>query len=166
MNIGKSVSRVLAIKPFNPSFHSAINRFCLSQPVPRVAPDGMEEIWIEKTYLTTEEEFPTILRRSEVVAAEVKLISPVQIAIFDIEDRTRELAKLSLRYSALAKTAQVVSTTPLAMALNAAVDAPANTGAQLYKQTFLAADYIQRYPDRSDDLEKLRAAIDDQVCGF
>lgn len=90
-------------------------------------------------------------------------ISPIEIALREVESRTRELAGLNLRYSALSKTAQNVPTTPLTMSLNAAVDAPANTGIALFKQSFLTSDYIVRFPDRAEQVEKLRNAIDDQV---
>ncbi|KAI0082009.1 cytoplasmic protein [Panus rudis PR-1116 ss-1] len=143
--------------------HSAINLFSYSRNIAKDGPDGSEEGWVEKTYLTTEEAFPTVLRRSEVVDVHILEISPVESALQEVEQRTRELAGLNLRYSALAKTGQVVSTTPLSMALNAAVDAPINSGTALYRQSFLAEDYVQRYPDRLDQVTKLRNAIDDQV---
>ena len=50
------------------------------------------------------------------------------------------------------------------MALNAAVDMPTNTGISLYRQTFLDSDYLLRYPDRAEQVAKLRVAIDEQVC--
>ena len=91
-------------------------------------------------------------------------ISPVETALQDVEQKTRELAGLNQRYSALAKTSQVIPTTPLSMALNAAVDMPTNTGISLYRQTFLDSDYLLRYPERAEQVAKLRVAIDEQVC--
>ncbi|PCH43835.1 cytoplasmic protein [Wolfiporia cocos MD-104 SS10] len=143
--------------------HSAISLFSYSRSVTRVGPDGTEETWIEKTYLTTEEAFPTVLRRSEVVAEEIIEISPVQSALQDVEERTRELAALNLRYSALSKTSQAVPTNALAMSLNAAVDAPVTSGIGAYRQAYFNEDYLLRYPDRAEDIEKLRNAIDEQV---
>lgn len=129
----------------------------------KVASDGAEEKWIEKTYLTTEEAFPTVLRRSEIVGVEPVEISPVQSALHEVEQRTRELAKLNMRFSALSKTGQAVSTTALAMALNAAVDAPISGGIGAYREEYLSGDYVQRYPERAEEVEKLRNAIDEQV---
>lgn len=143
--------------------HSAINVFSFSRPVIKVASDGAEEKWIEKTYLTTEEAFPTVLRRSEIVGVEPVEISPVQSALHEVEQRTRELAKLNMRFSALSKTGQAVSTTALAMALNAAVDAPISGGIGAYREEYLSGDYVQRYPERAEEVEKLRNAIDEQV---
>ncbi|EMD32101.1 hypothetical protein CERSUDRAFT_59129 [Gelatoporia subvermispora B] len=143
--------------------HCAINLFSYSRPVTKIGRDGAEEVWVEKTYLTTEEIFPTVLRRSEVVATEVVEISPVETALQEIEQRTHELAGLNIQYSALAKTAQSVPTNVLAMTLNSAVDSPSNGGIGTYRQTFLTGDYVLRHPDRADQVDKLREAIDEQV---
>ncbi|KAL0956056.1 hypothetical protein HGRIS_002226 [Hohenbuehelia grisea] len=143
--------------------HSAINLFSCSRQLRKVARDGMEETWTEKTYFTTEEEFPTVLRRSEVIAIDVTEISPLESALSEVESKTKELAALNQRYSALAKTSQTMSTNALSMCLNGAVDAPMNTGIASFRQTFFSPDYINRYPDRADQVEKLQAAIDDQV---
>lgn len=123
----------------------------------------MEETWLEKTFYTTEEAFPTVLRRSEVVNLEVVEISPLENALQEVEEKTKELAGLHLRYQALAKTAQEVSTNTLAMCLNSAVDAPLNTGIASYRQIFFSPDYIARNPERAEMVEKLRSAIDEQV---
>jgi len=125
-----------------------------------------EEVWQEKAYYTTEESFPTVLRRSEVVNVEVVEISPLELALQEVEEKSKELGNLHQKYSALAKTNQEVSTNALAMALNSAVDAPLNTGIGVYRQTFFSPDYISKYPERTEDVEKLRAAIDDQVLHF
>ena len=143
--------------------HSAINLFSYSRPISKVARDGTEEVWIEKTYLTTEEYFPTVLRRSEVVGVSAVAISPVETALLEVEQRTRELAGLNQKYSSLSKTAQHISTNALAMSLNAAVDAPLHAGVASFRQSFLTGEYAARYPDRAEQIERLRAAIDDQV---
>ncbi|KAJ7209531.1 C2 domain in Dock180 and Zizimin proteins-domain-containing protein [Mycena pura] len=143
--------------------HSAINLFSSSRQMKKIARSGTEEIWIEKTYFTTEEAFPTVLRRSEVVAFETVEISPVESALSEVELKTKELAALNLKYQALAKTAQPVSTNALAMCLNSAVDAPMNTGISAYRQSFFDPEYIARHPDRAELVEKLRAAIEEQV---
>ncbi len=119
---------------------------------------------MEKTILTTEDVFPTVLRRSEVTDLIMQEFSPVESALKEVQERTTKLAGMNERYSALAKTSQVVSTTPLSMELNRAVDAPSNTGISIYRQTFLSSDYVARFPDRAKLVDSLRAAIDDQVC--
>ncbi|KAF9456631.1 cytoplasmic protein [Collybia nuda] len=143
--------------------HSAINLFSSSRQVKKTTRDGTEEIWLEKTYFTTEEAFPTVLRRSEVIDLEVVEMSPLEAALSEVEQKTKELAALNMKYQALAKTSQLVSTNALAMSLNGAVDAPINTGIASYRQTFFSPDYVARNPERAELVDKLRSAIDDQV---
>ncbi|OCH91820.1 cytoplasmic protein [Obba rivulosa] len=143
--------------------HCAIDLFSYSRPVTKLGRDGIEEVWIEKTYLTTEEAFPTVLRRSEVMGVQIVEISPVETALHEVQLRTSELAGLNLQFSALAKTSQAVPTNALAMSLNGAVDAPVNSGVGAFRQTFLTGDYVLRHPDRAEQVDKLREAIDEQV---
>jgi dedicator of cytokinesis protein 3 len=142
---------------------SAINVFSSSRQVKKTARDGTEEVWLEKAYFTTEEIFPTVLRRSEVVDMDFREISPLENALHEVELKTKELASLHQKYQALAKTAQHVSTNALAMSLNGAVDAPLNTGISSYRQTFFNHDYLARNPERAELVEKLKLAIDEQV---
>ncbi|TFK54047.1 hypothetical protein OE88DRAFT_1654527 [Heliocybe sulcata] len=143
--------------------HSAIQLFSCSTPVTRLTRDGSEEVWIEKMYFSTEESFPTVLRRSEIVESEVIHISPVENALHEVAEKTKELQKLYLRYSTLTKTTQAVSTNPLSMSLNGAVDAPMTGGIVSFRQVFLAPDYLARHPDRIEQIDKLRQTIDDHV---
>lgn len=143
--------------------YSGINLFSSSRQIRKTTRDGTEEVWTEKTYYTTEQAFPTVLRRSEVINADLVEISPLENALHEVEEKTKELAGLHLKYQALAKTMQDVSTNALAMCLNSAVDAPVNTGVNWYRQIFFAPDYIARNPERGELVEKLRVAIDEQV---
>jgi len=142
---------------------SGTNLFSSLRQVKKTARDGTEEIWHEKTYLTTERKFPTVLRRSEVVGMEIVEISPLENALNEVQSKTKELTSLYQKYQALAKTAQHVSTNALAMSLNSAVDAPLNIGISSYRQTFFNPDYLARNPERAELVGKLRLAIDEQV---
>ncbi|KAH8828153.1 hypothetical protein DL96DRAFT_1602008 [Flagelloscypha sp. PMI_526] len=143
--------------------HSDVSVFSSSRQVRKTTSDGTEEVWTEKTYFTTEEKFPTVLRRSEVVHTEVIEISPIENALTDVEGKTKELAALNTKYSALAQTSQAVSTNALAMSLNSAVDTPLNTGVASYRLSFFGEDYVTRYPERSELVEQLKKAVDEQV---
>ncbi|KII92851.1 hypothetical protein PLICRDRAFT_696130 [Plicaturopsis crispa FD-325 SS-3] len=143
--------------------HSAINLFSCTRPIARRTPEGTEEVWLEKTYFTTEEVFPTVLRRSEVVAVELGETSPIENALQEIEQKTKELAALHVKYAAIAKTTQVVSTNALSMSLNSVVDAPLDGGIPSYREIFFDPEYLSRNPDAADLIEKLRQVIDDQV---
>jgi len=114
-------------------------------------------------YFTTEETFPTVLRRSQVVDIAVMDISPIENALSEVAEKTKELSALNLRYQNLAKTAQEVSTNALSMVLNSAVDAPLNTGISAFRQMFFTDDWAARNPEQVELAEKLRAAIDEQA---
>jgi len=49
------------------------------------------------------------------------------------------------------------------MSLNGAVDPPAD-GLPAYREIFFDPAYAAKHPDRLEVIERLRAAIDDQVC--
>lgn len=104
-----------------------------------------------------------MLRRSEVVYVDAQELSPIQNAIHDIEAKTKELAALNTRYSVLAKTSHNPPTNPLSMTLNGVVDAPINGGISNYRQAFMTPEYLLRYPDRAEAVERLRNCIDEQV---
>ncbi|KAG9123502.1 hypothetical protein FRC07_014863 [Ceratobasidium sp. 392] len=88
--------------------HSSLNQFSF---VRRFVPEGhngrsndARDIWTEKTVLTTEEMFPTVLRRSCVMDVTVTQYSPVENALQDVRAKTSELAALAHRYTGLAKS--------------------------------------------------------------
>ena len=81
-----------------------------------------------------------------------------------MEQKTKELQILEAKFSALAKTATVINVTALSMALNAVVDTPPDGGVPVYRESFLRTDYLARNPSQEPLLQKLRAAIDEQVC--
>jgi dedicator of cytokinesis protein 3 len=145
---------------------SATNIFSFSRPLVKYARDGSEEAWTEKTYLTTEAAFPTVLRRSEVVQTQAIYISPIESALADLEQKTRELAGLYMRYTAVAQTGNPVSTNPFSMTLNSFVDAPSDSGIALWRRTFLSPEYLSLWPDRANHVETLRKVIDEHVCAI
>ncbi|EIW83239.1 cytoplasmic protein [Coniophora puteana RWD-64-598 SS2] len=143
--------------------HSAINTFSCSREIVKPGIDGAEEIWVEKTMFTTEQAFPTVLRRSDITEISLVETSPVEVALNDIETKTRELAAFHLKYSAHAKTAQVISTNALSMCLNNTVDTPPDSGVVAYREMFLDSNYVDKFPSRAEFVGKLKTAIDDQA---
>ncbi|KAG1865874.1 C2 domain in Dock180 and Zizimin proteins-domain-containing protein [Suillus subalutaceus] len=129
--------------------HSAINVFSSTKQITKFDRDGNEEMWLEKT-------------RSDITEWEVAEISPVENALHEVEQKSRELASFHLRYAALAKTAQVFSTNALSMSLNGAVD-PAVDGLPVYREIFFDPAYSIKHPDRVEMIDRLRVAIDEQV---
>jgi len=132
-------------------------------PVTKYGRNGDEENWTLKTFFTTEEPFPTVLRRAEIIDIRTEEISPLENAISDVEQKTKELNALNMRYTTLAKSGQQVNTNALAMALNGVVDAPVNGGVSSYRQHFLSPEFMAQNPKQCDAVQRLRDAIDDQV---
>ena len=58
---------------------------------------GVQDQWIEKTIYTTSEAFPTISKRSEVVAIDIVRLSPLQTAVERTSRKTAEIASLEKR---------------------------------------------------------------------
>jgi dedicator of cytokinesis protein 3 len=92
-------------------------------------------------------------------------ISPIERVLNDVERRTKELEGLYARYSTAVKIGQLMSTNPLTMALNTAVDAPQENGVPSFRH-FLSNEYIMRNPDKIQVIERLRIGIDDHVRAF
>jgi dedicator of cytokinesis protein 3 len=88
-------------------------------------------------------------------------ISPMENAIGEVEQKTKELLTLEFKYSTLSKTGQSVSTNALTMTLNGAVDNPSTLQ---YKENFLDTNYIRMYPERAVHFQKFHQALLEQVC--
>lgn len=58
---------------------------------------GVKDQWIEKTIYTTSEPFPTISKRSEIIAINVARLSPLQTAVERTSRKTAEIAGLEKR---------------------------------------------------------------------
>ena len=72
------------------------NRFAITSK--RYSPvSGVQNQWIEKTIYKTKESFPTILRRSEIVAVDTVRLSPLQTAVERTTRKSSELAALDKR---------------------------------------------------------------------
>lgn len=147
--------------------NNATNTFSYSRPfskdeVPNLDPVMM---WVEKTFLVCEDAFPTVLQRSEVLEIRFLEISPIENAILITDQKTRELDTLQRRYLALSKTGGTkLNTNPLSMALNGAVDAPANGGIPAFRNAFLRPEYLAENPDQQETVDLLRQAIDNQTA--
>lgn len=142
--------------------YSDINYFSCQMPIIKVR-NGEQETWTLKTYFTTEETFPTVLRRSEVIEVRPEEISPIENAIDDVELKTKELNALNARYATLAKSGQQISTNALVMALNGVIDTPSNSGVSAYRQMFLTSEFVSQNPQQVELVQRLRDAIHDQV---
>ncbi|CAG8443325.1 12058_t:CDS:2 [Acaulospora colombiana] len=150
--------------------HNSINTFSYSRPVNK-NPDGVKSsneflnLWTEKTIMISEDYFPTVLRRSEIIQTTVIEVSPIENAVSAMKTKNRELLTLETKYSAYltSKGGDKVNTNPLSMSLNGAVDAPVNGGVLMYKKAFFSKDFLESNPDKEAFVEQLKEAIEEQV---
>lgn len=145
------------------AYTSAINVFSCQYPITKIDANGAEETWIYKTYFSTEETFPTVLKRSEVIDIQTIEISPIESALNDVEHKTKELNAMNTKYSAIIKTGQIISTNALSKVLNSVVDAPINGSVSQYRKVFLVPEYLEKNPERIEQVQRLRDNIDEQV---
>lgn len=105
----------------------AAKRFTLPSRRSPLSPN-LQQQTVERTIYTTAEEFPTILRRSEVIGIEEISLSPLQAALERTMRKTQELAALEQRI--VKKSNQ----SPLALfdALNSSVDASLDASISRY----------------------------------
>lgn len=127
-------------------------------------------LWTEKTTLICDDTFPTILRRSRVIKTKVVELSPIENAVYAMEQKNNEFEVMERKYNAiLAKLPKnqvgppSININPFSMALNGAVDAPVNGGVPMYKAAFLTPEFAKQHPDMLGWVDRLRAAIDKQV---
>lgn len=91
-------------------------------------------------------------------------LSPIDSALLDVEEQTKELSQLHVKFEVLSKMDSVTSTNDLAMALNEIVDAPPENGLELYRTTFFTQEYVSSHSSQEQSVAKLRQAVDDLVC--
>lgn len=134
------------------------------------------DVWTERTTLHTEDTFPSVLRRAEVVRVEVRELSPLENAVEAVQERNRELRSMERKYGAhlvlgpdateddLGRVQGAVNCQPLTMTLNAAVNpAPHAGGAMMYREAFLSRRYVLANLAQGGDVRELRGCIDEQV---
>lgn len=102
--------------------------FSHSRPLPG-SDSNPAQLWLEKTIYTTAENFPTILRRSEIVSIAQVRTSPIENAIDAITKKTQELAALEKKLC----DGKDPNISLLSMSLTGAVDSPVNGGVGQYK---------------------------------
>ncbi|GAC97073.1 hypothetical protein PHSY_004657 [Pseudozyma hubeiensis SY62] len=140
--------------------NSGTDLFSFARPLSKAGVSPSEQ-WTEKTYLRCEDAFPTVLRRSEVAEVYVVEISPLEKAVEEVKAKTAELVTLENKYTSIRKVSTgKINTNRLSMALNSAVDAPADSGVPMYKRTFFAPEYLSTHEDQREAVDGLRQAVE------
>ena len=110
------------------------NRFAVTSK--RHSPaSGVQNQWIEKTLYETKESFPTIMRRSEIVAVDTTRLSPLQTAVERTARKSSELAALDKRIT----SGDESDFTSLTDAIHSSVDPTSAATVGQYRQLLPAA---------------------------
>ena len=102
---------------------------------------GVQDQWFEKTVYTTAEEFPTILRRSEIVFDEVITLSPLETAIDRTYRKTFEMATLQKRIH----DGDTASVSAMINAIKSSVEPTSSTSVVQYRAV------LDKYSQASDE---------------
>ena len=108
---------------------------------------GVQDQWIEKTVYSTQEAFPTILRRSEIVAADVITLTPLQTAVERTTRKTSELSAIEKR----AKKGDETALSQFYEAIALSVDSTSPASVSQYRQ-LLPVKSSDGY-DEEDDID-------------
>ncbi|ELR23221.1 SH3 domain containing protein [Acanthamoeba castellanii str. Neff] len=118
-------------------------------------------LWIMNYYFTSEEAFPGVVRRSEIVSVSTSELSPIDNAIINIVDKNMELEKMIETFSVPGGSGNV---SPFTMVLKGVIDAAVNGGVMRYEQAFLNNGYAEEHPDHADKVDLLRSVLDQQIA--
>ena len=126
---------------------------------------GVGDQWIEKTIYTTVDSFPTVMRRSEIIAVDIVRLSPLQTAVERTTRKTTELSTLAKRTT----DGDESTLTNLTDAISTSVDPSSLTSVAQYRELIPATTESsdnegQPEENGTDPMEKaLRLALLDHA---
>ncbi|XP_059505489.1 dedicator of cytokinesis protein 3 isoform X3 [Stegostoma tigrinum] len=140
-----------------------ISRFRYDRPFHKGSKDKENEfksLWIERTTLTLTHNLPGISRWFEVEKREVLEVSPLENAIYVVENKNQELRTLIGQYQHKQLHANI---NLLSMCLNGVIDAAVNGGIARYQEAFFQKEYIVSHPEDSEKINQLKELMQEQV---
>ncbi|KAI9797642.1 MAG: hypothetical protein M1835_007390 [Candelina submexicana] len=111
----------------------------------------VNEQWVEKTIYTTAESFPTILRKSEIIAVDEVRLSALQTAVERIVRKTQELSVLESRFAQGEDSIFSVLTDALTESVHPSSDA----SVALYRQLLPAQEEESEVQDNANEEKEL-----------
>lgn len=105
-----------------------------------------QEQWKRRAILTTEKSFPYVTKRIRVVDRVIEELSPIEVALDEMQARVLELEEVALSKPTDAKKLQ--------LRLQGSVCVQVNAGPLAYAHAFLEPSQVELYPD--DKVEDLR----------
>jgi len=135
------------------------------------------DLWTEKTILITENKFPSLLRRSEVIYLKIIELSPIENAVLTLIAKNRELNMAKERYEKAERDINHgqeipldmrlntggININPLTMLLNGSVDARVNGGVPMYRNAFLCPEFQEQNPEYDYLVAKMKKLIEQQA---
>ncbi|TIB91721.1 hypothetical protein E3Q19_02279 [Wallemia mellicola] len=107
--------------------------------------EGIEGEWMEKTLLQCENQFPSVLRRSEIIESRTVEVSPIELALEEVEMMRQEMGvvnskfevQVDNRHNKKNQGKQNLRVESLSMVLNNACDIPVDAGINFYRSAYL-----------------------------
>lgn len=164
---GKPVNRSKGDMPASiQKFYSYndINVFLYSKPFRKNKQKGetqvqeFADLWIKNIYYVTQDTFPTVQKRSEISHKYEKESTPCENAIFQIEEKNREIVQVSAKHDIDGATLSNQFT----MVLKGVIDAAVNGGTKLYIEAFLSEEFIRNNQMMLINCEKLSRLVSEQ----
>uniref|UniRef100_A0A3Q0T2Q9 Dedicator of cytokinesis 3 n=1 Tax=Amphilophus citrinellus TaxID=61819 RepID=A0A3Q0T2Q9_AMPCI len=140
-----------------------VSRFHYDRPFhkgPKDRENEFRSLWIERTTLILSRPLPGISRWAEVERREVVEVSPLENAIYVVENKTQELRTLISQYQHRQHHGNI---NPLSMCLNGVIDAAVNGGIARYQEAFFDKDYISSHPEDTERISHLKDLMQEQV---
>uniref|UniRef100_A0A665TJN9 Dedicator of cytokinesis 3 n=1 Tax=Echeneis naucrates TaxID=173247 RepID=A0A665TJN9_ECHNA len=140
-----------------------VSRFHYDRPFhkgPKDRENEFRSLWIERTTLILSRPLPGISRWAEVERRELVEVSPLENAIYVVENKTQELRTLISQYQHRQHHGNI---NPLSMCLNGVIDAAVNGGIGRYQEAFFDKDYISTHPEDAERITHLKDLMQEQV---
>eukprot|EP01113_Clastostelium_recurvatum_P048136 TRINITY_DN869_c0_g1_i1.p1 TRINITY_DN869_c0_g1~~TRINITY_DN869_c0_g1_i1.p1 ORF type:complete len:2087 (-),score=649.48 TRINITY_DN869_c0_g1_i1:81-5777(-) len=138
-----------------------VNTFSFTLPPsqqPQGSPKDMDMLAV--TYYITEDVFPTIHKRSQVVARHEEQVHPIDHAIAIMSAKNQEVSELVERFQQVPPTqAGSVNLSPLTVVLKGYVDSSVTVNLVTYRDTFFAPDFLRKFPTKDFQVAQLLALV-------
>jgi len=138
-----------------------VNMFVYSKPFRKGEKSNNEfaDLWIKNSYFQTEDSFPTIHRRSQIISTTSREISPIDNAFESIHSKNNELVELVTSH----KVNPDEKLQNFSMVLKGITDAAVNGGTDRYKEAFFSEQYLKSNPDKAEVVSNLKKSIREQI---
>uniref|UniRef100_A0A4W5MY81 Dedicator of cytokinesis 3 n=1 Tax=Hucho hucho TaxID=62062 RepID=A0A4W5MY81_9TELE len=140
-----------------------VARFHYDRPFhkgPKDRENEFRSLWIERTTLILSRPLPGISRWAEVERRELLEVSPLENAVYVVENKTQELRTLISQYQHRQHHGNI---NPLSMLLNGVIDAAVNGGIARYQEAFFEKDYMNSHAEDTEKITQLKDLMQEQV---